>query len=209
MAVALAVEAIAKNAPQLFKPALEFLATLAKLNPDAVVTASQLLANIATNVTQQLHSVLQVLQHFMLKNPELLPIASKLLLKFSNNPVLLELAVSILNKVLCLGPEQQALNTQILALLELATAAPDEQALTLLQKTFDLCQNFSQANALLEHPFLKEELKKLKKKQINERNSHADLDILIRWFDQFELDDWKTAAEFRKTLRERGLGVRN
>jgi hypothetical protein len=220
--VATALSDIATHAPQHLDRAIALLSTIADKAPAALAQVATTLTTVATLSPQRLGATVTLLSAIADKAPSTLAqIATSLNTLAQKSPELFNMVLEIGHKIADKAPEllpkfaqfltqfhdtlhTDKLHTQLMALMQALAAEASEESTHLLQKLLSLGELKAAEDPAL-HAYVSSEIKKTrdkaKKAQANNVAKQSSTDQLIHMFDRMEMENWKLAAMFRKSLQ--------
>lgn len=220
--VATALSSIATHAPQHLDKAIALLTTIANKAPAALAQVATTLTTVATLSPQRLGATVTLLSAIADKAPSTLAqIATSLNTLAQKSPELFNMVLEIGHKIADKAPEllpklaqfltqfhdtlhTDKLHTQLMALMQALAAEASEESTHLLQKLLSLGELKAAEDPAL-HAYVSSEIKKTrdkaKKAQANKVAKQSSTDQLIHMFDRMEMENWKLAAMFRKSLQ--------
>ena len=220
--VATALSDIATHAPQHLDRAIALLSTIADKAPTALAQVATTLTTVATLSPQRLGATVTLLSAIADKAPSTLAqIATSLNTFAQKSPELFNMVLEIGHKIADKAPEllpkfaqfltqfhdtlhTDKLHTQLMALMQALAAEASEESTHLLQKLLSLGELKAAEDPAL-HAYVSSEIKKTrdkaKKAQANNVAKQSSTDQLIHMFDRMEMENWKLAAMFRKSLQ--------
>ena len=220
--VATALSDIATHAPQHLDKAIALLSTIADKAPAALAQVATTLTTVATLSPQRLGATVTLLSAIADKAPSTLAqIATSLNTLAQKSPELFNMVLEIGHKIADKAPEllpklaqfltqfhdtlhTDKLHTQLMALMQALAAEASEESTHLLQKLLSLGELKAAEDPAL-HAYVSSEIKKTrdkaKKAQANKVAKQSSTDQLIHMFDRMEMENWKLAAMFRKSLQ--------
>lgn len=220
--VASALSGIATQSPQHVDRAIALLSAIADKAPAALAQVATTLTTVATLSPQRLGATLTLLSTIAEKTPTALTqIANSLNTLAKKSPELFTMVLEIGHKIADKAPEllpklaqfltqfhdtlhTDKLHTQLMALMQALAAEASEESTHLLQKLLNLGELKAAEDPAL-HAYVSSEIKKTrdkaKKAQANNVAKQSSTDQLIHMFDRMEMENWKLAAMFRKSLQ--------
>jgi hypothetical protein len=220
--VATTLSGIATHAPQHLAAVVTLLSAIADKAPAALTQVATTLASIATHAPQHLAAVVTLLSAIADKAPAALAqVATTLSVIAQKSPELFKMILEIGQKMATKAPDLlpklsqfliqlhehspiDKLHNQLLALMHALAAEASEENTLLLQKLLTLGELKAAEDPAL-HAYVSAEIKKTRDKAKKAREGklakQSSTDQLIQMFDHMEMENWKLAAMFRKSLQ--------
>ena len=203
--VATTLSGIATHAPQHLAAVVTLLSAIADKAPAALAQVATTLSGIATHAPQHLAAVVTLLSAIADKaSPELFKMILEIGQKMATKaPDLLPKLSQFLIQLHEHSPIDK-LHNQLLALMHALAAEASEENTLLLQKLLTLGELKAAEDPAL-HAYVSAEIKKTRDKAKKAREGklakQSSTDQLIQMFDHMEMENWKLAAMFRKSLQ--------